>query len=476
MTLDQFLTILRARWVSALAVLLTVVGVTALVSLLLPNQYTATSSVFVDIRSPDPVMGGGLGSMKVEAYMASQVDVIQSERVALHAIRSLRLNEDAKRRALWQRATKGHGDFEAWLAEQLHNHLEVKPSPQGNVITVAYTSADARLAALLANAFVQGYIDTTRDLRVQPARQYNAFFEERAKQLREALEQAQAKLSTFQRNNGIVGADERADVETSRLNELSTQLVLLQTLAAETAGRQAQAQVNAGNLQEVMNNPVVASLTADLSRQEARLSELSLRAGDQHPEVKALKASIAQLRSKIEAESGRVSTSLAVNNSVNQSRVANLRGALEEQRAKVLRLATSRDEVSILRRDVENAQRAYDAVLARVNQTDLASQDMQTNVSVLKQATEPAHPSFPNILLNTVIAALAGMVLAVGTALLRELLDHRLRTIEDITGELGQPVLVHLPAMRLDAKGADSPRRKVLSMRVLTGLPRPSGL
>ena len=87
MTLSQFLNILRARWVSATAVLFTLVGVTLAVSLLLPKQYTATASVLVDVKSPDPIMGVALAGMIAPGYMASQLDVIQSERVALRGLR-----------------------------------------------------------------------------------------------------------------------------------------------------------------------------------------------------------------------------------------------------------------------------------------------------------------------------------------------------------------------------------------------------
>ena len=79
------------------------------------------------------------------------------------------------------------------------------------------------------------YTDTTLDLRVEPAKLYNSFFDERAKALRDALEQAQSRLSAYQREKGIIVNDERLDVENARLSELSTQLVALQAVAEESA-------------------------------------------------------------------------------------------------------------------------------------------------------------------------------------------------------------------------------------------------
>jgi capsular polysaccharide biosynthesis protein len=128
----------------------------------------------------------------------------------------------------------------------------------------------------------------------------------------------------------------------------------------------------------------------------------------------------------------------------------------------------------VLQRDVENAQRAYDAMAQLVNQTSVESQNKQTNVSVIKRATAPAEPSSPDLRRNLLIAVFLGTFLAVGTAILRELHDRRLRTAEDITEELGQPLLVQLPAMRLDGQSGDPSRLKLLHSRVLSGLSRPA--
>jgi chain length determinant protein EpsF len=393
--------------------------------------------------------GATMASMMMPSFMATQVDMLQSERVALRAIRSLGLSQNTELREQWLESTEGRGDFESWLAVFLQKNFDVKPSRESNVLTASYTSASPEFSAAMANAMVQGYIATTLDLKVEPARQYSAFFDERAKKLRDSLEAAQTRLSAYQRKNGLLATDERFDIETARLNELSSQLVLLQAAAAETSGRQAQVGANADRLSEVLNNPLIASLSADASRLEAKLKEMNARFGDEHPQVIETRANIAELRSRIATESARVSGSLGVNNSVNQSRVAQVQAALAAQRTKVLKLKEQRDEAIVLQRDVESAQRTYDTVLGRASQTSLESQNTQTNVSLLREATPPAEPSSPKLLLNTAMAIFLGGLLALATILLRELMDRRVRGSVDITEMLQQPLLGTLPAVRL---------------------------
>ena len=473
MTLTQMLIVLRARWLSALFVFAVVVLAVVAATLLLPKRYTATAAVVLDVKSPDPIAGMVLPGMTVSGYMATQVDVLRSERVALRALESLHMFDNPRQKANWQRATQGQGDFRAWLADAVLADLEVRPARDSNVISVSYTAAEPVFAAAVTNAFVKAYTDTTLDLRVEPAKLYNNFFDERAKELRDALEAAQTRLSAYQQKKGIIVNDERLDVENARLSELSTQLVALQAVAEESANRQRQASSNATQMQEVLSSPLVSGLTGDLSRQESKLSELQERLGDRHPEVVQLKASIDNLRARIQGETRRVAGSLTINNTVNQSRMAQLRSALEEQRAKLLRMKGERDEAGVLMRDVENAQKAYDAVFARVSQTSTESQTTQTNVSQLKQASVPAYASWPRMRLNLAAGIALGALLALGLTILRELRDQRLRSLDDVGVLLKQPLLGVLPARARPGLLGRS-RAKLTKVRLLAALPRPA--
>jgi chain length determinant protein EpsF len=473
MTIAQILIVLRARWRFALLVMLAVVGSVTGINLMRAPQYTATASVVLDVKSPDPIAGMVLPGMMAVSYMATQIGVMQSERVALRALRALQIDQDAQLQQQWRDATGGQGDFRSWLADLMLRNLEVTPARDANLIFVAYTSKDPNFSAAVANAFVKAYIDTTLDLRVEPARQYNSFFDQRARSMREELEAAQAKLSAYQQTKGIVASDERLDVENLRLAELSSQLVMLQGVANESGSRQSQSGTHAERMQEVINNPLLVGLSTDLSRQEGRLNELNSRLGDNHPQVAELRSTVAQLRARIDSETRRVAGSLAVNNNVNQSRLAQLRASVDEQRTKLLRLKGQRDEAAVLLRDVENAQRTYDVVLARASQSSVESQNTQTNVSVLKQASAPPVPSSPRTLLGLAVSIFVGGLLAVGSVLLRELRDRRLRTDEDVMLGLRQPLLGVLPARA--RKPQPSRSRTRLMAPLLRALPRPVG-
>jgi uncharacterized protein involved in exopolysaccharide biosynthesis len=311
-------------------------------------------------------------------------------------------------------------------------------------------------------------------MKVDPAKQYSSFFDSRVKEARDTLEKAQATLSAFQRDKSIIANDERFDVENQRLNELSSQLVAMQALSAESVSRGVQAKLASGDrLQEVINNPVIMGMKSDIARAEGRLQELNQRFGEAHPQVQEAKASLADLKSRLVTETAKVTGGVGISETINRSREAQIRTELEAQRAKILRMKQVRDEGSVLQRDIENAQRAYDAVLTRLTQTSLESQTTTSNIYVLSTANAPEQPSSPKVMLNSMLSVAIGALLAIGAALALELIDRRIRGADDIVTAVGLPLLGVLPKQLVGKRGARRQRIPLLQHRLVGSLPAP---
>ena len=459
MTLQQLLLALRARWLLALVVLLLTVAGTFAVSLVLPRQYTATSTVVVDPHSRDPLSA----VLLPPGTMTTQEDIIKSERVAQKVVKILRLDENEAVQEQWREDTGGRGRIEVWLGELLQKKLNViPPRRDSNVLAIEYTAADPRFAAAAANAFAQTYVETAVELKSQPAKQYARWFEEQGKSVRADLEKAQARLSQFQQAKGIVTKEENYDSETARLADLMGQLTAVQSQVADSRNKQ-----RAGdNLPEVVGNSVVQFLRGDVARQEAKLKEASLNLGPNHPQYRRMQAELAELHAKLKAETRHVSGGFSSANAVSTGNERELKAAIDVQKKKLLDLRRDRDELAVLQRDVDAAAGAYAAVAARYTQTSLESQAKQTNVSVLSAAAEPLKPSSPNIPRYSAIAAFFGVLLAIGAVLFMELIDRRVRSTSDVSGLLQAPVLaVMKPARRRRWAWIRRPRRPTLMLR-----------
>lgn len=439
MTLQQFLLILRARYQAALiTLLLTVIG-TVVASLVLPKQYTANSAVVVDVKSPDPVSGMMLAGMIAPGYMATQIDIVNSDRVAQRVVKLLKMDESAAIRQQWQDETEGKGQLVVWLANLLQKKLDVKPARESNVINISYTGADPDFAAAVANAFAQAYLDVNLDLKLAPARQYATFFEEQTKLMRDKLEKAQEALSTYQKQNGIVTADDRLDYETAKLNDTSAQLTGIQAQTTDSESKRQNKK--ADTVAEVMQNPVIQGLKADIARLDAKLQESNVNLGKNHPQTQRTEMELATLKAQLETETRKITSSIDTTYQVSKQREQQLQSALTAQKTRVLTLNKQRDELNILRHDIDTAQRAYETFSQRSAQTSVESQNNQTNIAVLNAASTPTEPSRPRVLLNVLVSIFLGVLLGVGLALMLELANRRVRSADDLREALDLPVL-----------------------------------
>jgi len=442
MNLEQLLLALKARY--RIVVLTTVLTLLAalVVTLMSPKMYTANSAVVIDIKYADPIAGSVSPAWQQPSFMATQLDIINSDRVAARVVKMLKLDQRPGIEKSWHDATEGKGDLVSWLGGGLRGTLDAKPARDSNVIAINWKGRDPKMAAAVANAYAQAYIDTSVDLRRDPAQQYSKYFVEQAQAARDRLEKAQSALSEFQQTNRlIIASDERVDVETARLNQLSTQLADVQNMRTDSQSRQAQARSNSGSIQEVLTSPLVQSLKGELAQKEAKLQEMSGNFGANNPQYQRAQAEVAALRQKLGAETSQIASGVGTNDRINEQRVSSLAAALEEQKSRVLKLKQDRDAASVLQRDVDAAKTAYDAVAQRVTQSNLESQASQTNIAILNPAIEPSRASSPKVQLNLVIALLAGLMLGVGAALLFEQLDRRVRSIDDLGRVLGLPVM-----------------------------------
>src|SRR3954470_3565031 len=110
MSLKQFFLILKARSGILTMVLVATILATLAVSLLVvPTKYTAETTVLVDVRTPDPVAGLAMPANAMPSYMPTQIDIINSDRVAMNVVSKLKLDQNQSVRQKWQEATDGKG-------------------------------------------------------------------------------------------------------------------------------------------------------------------------------------------------------------------------------------------------------------------------------------------------------------------------------------------------------------------------------
>jgi polysaccharide biosynthesis transport protein len=436
MGLSQFLAILRARRALAGTILLGVLMLALGWVLLRPANFKATAPVLVDVQQQDPTRAASwqyMQGMVAPSFMQTQIDIIKSDRVAQRVAQLLPPNEQPMKGLRDEAQKKGHPD--RWIAEVLQQRLEVKPARESNIINITWTGRSPAVAARVANTFAQAYLETNLDIKTDPQKKYTVWFDEQVKDSRSRLETAQQKLGAYQEKAGIVSADEKADFETTRLNDLLQQLSAAQSRGV---GGSAASASNA--------SPLVNNMRQDIGRLEAKIAQASATMGSRHPEMLRMNSELAAMKNRLSEESARVGVSAAQSAEARAARVRELQSAIAEQKQKVLSMNKQRAEMNLLKADVDSAQKAFDTVTASAAQARLQAMSNQTNVMKLASAVEPLDPTGPSATQAMLLALAVGGVLGVAGALMAELANRKVRTVADLSMVTHLPILATVPA------------------------------
>jgi len=434
MNLRQFLRALRARRRVFVVALVAVVLAATLASLVMPKSYRATVSVLVDTKD-EQSLSDALRPLVLPqertSYLQTQVDILTSPKVARQVVEKLRLTQDrAALAALGVRLRNDQRD-EDRVVDSLLRHFKAETS-QSSVIQASFTTADARLAATIANAFADAYVNTMLELRVAPTRKAAAWFEEQLKGLRANLEEAQAKL------------------------EAQTKL-----------DAQAKLAQNPDRLPEVMDNAFVQQLKADVLHGEAKLQELATQYGVNHPVYRRQVSENQALRARLQAEMRKVAAGAA-----RSEELASANPGSHGRDSPWPSAGNPRTQPleQVLTRNVESAERAYDTAMQRYVVSQVESRASQANVAVLNPAVPPLAAYRPNIVLNLALALVSGIALGGILVVLLEMQDRRVRSAEDLLSVSPVPLL----AVLSDERGRRA--RRLLAgppATVLRALPKP---
>src|SRR5436305_7195323 len=158
MDLSQYILALKARRKAFVTVLAVTVFTAIVVALVIPKRYDATATILIDARDEQTLAPAHMSPRERAGYIFTQMELIASGKVANKVVRDLKLASQPGVREDWERDTGGVGTVEDWLAASLIEKLKVD-SGASNIITIKYSSNDAKKSAAVANAFAKAYLE-----------------------------------------------------------------------------------------------------------------------------------------------------------------------------------------------------------------------------------------------------------------------------------------------------------------------------
>lgn len=239
MSFRLLLDIVRARYFLILLTFAVTVAVAGFLTFTEPKRYVASTSLVLNLEKDTPFESIAMSSQQSSSYLATQLDIIRSQKVAMKVVEQLKLDADPAWREYYAASGDGVVPIKPWIAAQIMANVAAEPLPNSSrVVNISYKALAPTDAATMANAYAQAYIATALELTVEPARRNAAWFDQQLKGLRQRLESARSRMSELQSEKGIVALDEKLGAETSRLDDITRNLVEAQMATANARSRQ----------------------------------------------------------------------------------------------------------------------------------------------------------------------------------------------------------------------------------------------
>lgn len=499
--LDYWRIIRRYRWsILAIALMAAVIG--TLNALSAPSLYRAEARLLVKFNEPSISNLQQFEPTPMHwLFFETQSDIIKSRAVAERVVENLSLDrsfaavENASASAETEDDSPGGrlralvAELKSWLPEELrvpepppldekgrHTALvdgvlggvTVTGGKESEVLDVSYVSGDPRMAALLANAFAEAYIEFGLESRSSNVQQATSWLGRRIEELRQKVVASENALREFQAREDLVDTANREKIIGANLSTLTAELIRAEARhnEARTHYRQVKSYLDKGSNYEAVaaavDNAIVFEAHRDKVMLERRVSELSERYGEKHPKMIGARADLHEADRRLEREVNKAVDGMRKELELAAAQEQQVRSMIARQQDEMRTVSGKAFELRQLEREVDANRSLYETFLARFKEADVADEYDVPNARIIDRATVPSAPFKPNRQRMILIATMIGVGIGVLLALLRDHLDNTFKTKEDVEEQLNLPVIGMIPKVNAGAPG------KVVERFVLT--------
>ncbi|TMM46736.1 GumC family protein [Qipengyuania marisflavi] len=450
----------RNRWIILGAIgLAMAAGI--IITMLMRPEFTAKSSVQIEQRSERILDSEELQPMvapqESERFLATQIDILSSRRLALKLIEAEGLLTDADFLAVAGVSDPGEMT-EARLRETLINYLSDRSNfdlpYDTRIVNISFTDPSATRAAKIANAYAEVFIQDNIDRKIESGDYARTFLNSQLADAKLKLEESERELNSYARASGVIQLPEKEGVQGISDTITTRTLVSLNDSASAAEARRVEAEANwrrasstpANLLPEVLTNSAYQALQAERTRAVADLDkELAVHKPD-HPNAQAIQARLDAINEQGNRIAAQIKGSIRAGYDSARAQEATLKDRVAALQGEFLTEQDRSVQQNILKREVDTTRVLYDDLLQRVKEVGAQTSITANNITLLDQATPPLRPSSPRVAFNMMLSLFIGIVLAALATAIRTLADDRLRSAVDVQNRLHIPVLGSIPA------------------------------
>jgi capsular exopolysaccharide synthesis family protein len=328
-------------------------------------------------------------------------------------------------------------------------NLKVTRPPNTYLLLVNYRSANPRLAADVANAVTDSYIMHTFDLRFRASSSLATFMEKQIEELHAKMERSTGALVVFEKELNVINPEEKTSILSSRLLQLNTEYTNAQ---ADRVRQEAESLAVGDNSMEAAlasaQGESLRKLLEHLNEVQEKFAQIAGQYGANHPEYRKAAAQVAEVQRLLEKTRQNIAERVSVGHREAVSREGMLKAAVAETKSEFDKLNARSFEYQQLKREAEGDKKLYEELVRRIKEAGINASFQNSSIRLADPARPPVKAVFPDILLNSVLALLFSALLAMGAAVLHDVLDNTVRSAEDVSRVLNLAMLGTLPAVK----------------------------
>jgi len=452
--LAHYLWILRRHRWKILAFIFACVTATLIVSARLTPIYESTVTVDIDRQMPSAIIGQDAGRTPLndaDQFLATQVKLIQSDSVLRPVAQQYHLLDLEKEAADVTPEKSSEAEDDAPI---LLKKLKVTRPPNTYLLLISYRSPQPRLAADVANAVARSYVEHTYNIRFQSSASLANFMEKQLEELKAKMERSSAALAQFERELNVINPEEKTSILSARLLQLNTEYTNAQTdrVRKEAAWKSVQSgSLEAAQVSTQGDN--LKTLSAKLDEARQRFADAKTHYGPNHPEYRKAAVQVEEIERQLQQSSKNAAQRVEVEYHESMNREGMLQKAVAETKADFDKLNARSFEYQSLKREADADKALYEELVRKIKEAGINAGFQNSSIRIADPARAAIKPVFPNMKLNLLLAFLFSTLLAVGFAVLTDLLDSSVRDPEQAHTLFQTEVLGSLPMVKTWRRG-----------------------
>jgi capsular exopolysaccharide synthesis family protein len=424
-----------------------------------PTLYTATARLYVEREGPRIISENEGMMTESRNYVYTQGALIRSNPILSRTLQTPGLRE----LSFFQTETGPVADPLAFLKAPLH----VSIGADDDIISIALDAANPSDASAVVDAVATAYIEHNAAQKQSiTTKVLDILVDSKSKSDADLGQKVENMLDFHKTNGSLAFQNNTGSIESSRLNRLADALTDAQ-LAASEAKADFQAidaaietpesmrslidtQRAKGVIREVDSHR--SQLRSELGQLEGQLAKLRQTLTDDAPATLAVSSRIANIQKQIHNEELRIAKDYL--DAMHQRwfdaelKVTEIQASYDEQHTLAESVSAKATQLTLLEKDLARSEKQSDVLDARIKELGVIDNVGALNITMLETATVTASEANPNFAKIMAISLVLGLMLGVAATLLRDAVDLRFRSADEVLSTLGVPVLGVVPHIK----------------------------